>query len=109
MSRPKSRQNEQNLQNGLSVESRILSILLILSAPANLRYPRNPGFCSGPEQINRDERQQKIRDQNCCAGVLLRHSLTEEKCQDRDSGNDRTVKRDRRIARENDHDASDGA
>src|SRR6266536_3154228 len=75
------------------------------SGSSRQRSPGNTGS-PGREQINCAERQQKIRNEHCRSGVIFRHPLPEEKRDDRDGGNRRAIKCNRRIPRKNYHDAS---
>src|SRR4029453_8015658 len=59
------------------------------------------------EQINRGERQQKIRNENSRSRIILCHPLSEEQRQNRDGGNHCAIKCNRRGLRENYPDASD--
>src|SRR5438093_13103829 len=45
------------------------------------------------EQINRNQRQQKVRNKDRCSSIILSHSLPKEERSDRSRGNDRAVKR----------------
>src|SRR5205807_1523536 len=61
------------------------------------------------QQVDRSEREQEIWDKDSCPRVILGHSLAEEQRQDRQRGDQRAVKRDCRIARDNQKQATERA
>jgi hypothetical protein len=61
------------------------------------------------EQINRDQREQEIRNENCGPRILFRHSLTKKQGQNRNRRNERAVKSDRDVVPEDQQDAANCA
>src|SRR6266496_1958189 len=73
--------------------------------------PRSPKDNGSPqrEQVNRGERQQKIRNKDGRSSIILCHPLSEEQRENRDGGNYCAIKCNRRTPRENYHHASNRA
>ncbi len=75
-----------------------LSATLLFSEIRGVRVIRR----SGGQQINRAQRQQKLRNEDSRSRIVLCYSLTKEECNERDSTDGRAVECERGIARDYD-------